>query len=53
MAVVEWLSCVCILRAVSVSALIAELGDAKRFLGENHVGSYVGLVQSVRQNSKR
>jgi transposase len=41
------------LSEVSASALIAELGDAKRFLSEKQVGAYAGLVPSVRQSGKR
>ena len=38
---------------VSASALVAELGDAKRFMREKQVGAYAGLVPSVRQSGKR
>lgn len=51
--VVERLSCVPGVSAVSASALIAELGDATRFLGEKQVGAYAGLVPSVWQCGKR
>lgn len=50
---VKRLSCVPGVSAVSASALIAELGDAKRFLGGKQVGAYAGLVPSVRQSGKR
>jgi transposase len=39
--------------AVFALALIAELGDAKRFLGGKQVGAYAGLVPSVRQSGNR
>ena len=51
--VVVRLSCVPGVSAVSASALIAELGDATRFLGEKQVGAYAGLVPSVWQCGKR
>jgi len=50
---VERISKVPGLSVVSASALIAELGDAKRFLGEKEVGAYAGLVPSVRQSGRR
>jgi transposase len=41
------------LNVVSASALVAELGDATRFLGEKQVGAYAGLVPLVRQSGRR
>jgi transposase len=53
MDVVERISKVPGLNVVSACALIAELGDAGRFLGEKQVGAYAGLVPSVRQSGRR
>jgi len=51
--VVERISKVPGMGMVSAAAVIAELGDARRFLGEKQVGAYAGLVPSVKQSGRR
>jgi transposase len=53
MDVVEKLSSVPGVSGVSAAAVVAELGDAKRFAGEKEVSCYAGLVPSVRQSGRK
>jgi len=51
--VVERLSSVPGVGVVSAAAVVAELGDVKRFSGEKEVCNYCGITPSLRQSGKK